>query len=66
MMEVSGKAMVSRDSAYCASARHFTPRSESYRSRDIGTGDSLWWGVEEVESGGLADLGNDLGSDTEG
>ena len=37
----------------------------TYRSWDIGTGDSLWGRVKEVESGGLADLCDDLGSDTE-
>lgn len=37
----------------------------AYRSRNIGTGDSLRRSVKVVESGRLADLGNDLGTDTE-
>lgn len=38
----------------------------AYGGRDVGTGDTLRRGVEVVESGGLADLGDDLGANTEG
>lgn len=73
---VSGKAIVSRDSAYY----FFFPTSQpfviqlkereeekdkAYRSRNISTGDSLRRSVKVVESGRLADLGNDFGTDTE-
>lgn len=40
-------------------------REQAYRSRDIGTGDSLRGGIEEIECWGFTDLGNDLGSNTE-
>jgi hypothetical protein len=38
----------------------------SVRGRDVGAGDALGGGVEEVKRGRLADLGNDLRADTEG
>lgn len=64
---VSGKAMDSRDSAYCiiSFCQRDTPNEGAYRSGDIGTGDSLGSGIKEVESVRFTDLGNDLGSDTE-
>jgi hypothetical protein len=37
----------------------------THRSRDIGTGDTLWRSVKEVESIRLADLSDNLGSNTE-
>lgn len=39
---------------------------KTYGSRDVGAGNTLGGGVEEVEGGRLADLGNDLGANTEG
>lgn len=66
MRGVSGKAIVSRDSAYCMSAEVSIAVTTAYRSGHISTGDSLRGSVEEVKGGRLADLGNDLGSDTEG
>lgn len=38
---------------------------KAYRSGNVSTGDSLRGSVEEVESGRLADLGKDFGTDTE-
>lgn len=64
MRSVSGKASDSRVSAYWRSAQN--KRRKAHRSGDVGAGDTLGSGVEEVECARLADLGNDLGSNTEG
>lgn len=37
----------------------------TYRSRDVGTGNSLRGSIEVVECGGLDDLGDDFRTDTE-
>ena len=48
---VSGKARVSRDSAYFASAGLLNSYSlgQTYRCGNIGASDSLWRGIEEIE-----------------
>jgi len=65
---VSGKANCSRDSAYWVESA-ITRRIRypiTHRSGNVGPGDTLRRGIEEVEGGRFTDLGDDFGADTEG
>lgn len=62
---VSGKAMLSSEAAYCNVSVLLHAQQSAHRSGDIGTGDTLRRSVKEVESVRLADLSDNLGSNTE-